>query len=63
MTVKIAKRGEGQDIKLFRAYKLVIENGHLLTDDQLSQMHYEAWHHAYVRSNGITKAFIDEGDE
>lgn len=60
MTVQVAKRGDDQDLKLYRAYKLVIENGHALTDDQLCQMHYEAWHHAYVRSNGVDKAIITE---
>lgn len=60
MSVIVAKRGDDQDLKLYRAYKLVIENGHNLTDEQLTQMHYESWHNAYVRSNGIDKAYIPE---
>lgn len=53
-------RPEGQDIKLYRAFKHILDNGEYLSPEQLAQLHYECWHHAYVRSNNLKMALVEE---
>ncbi len=53
-------RGEGQQLKTYNEYKRFLDIMSELTDDQLAQLHYEAWHHAYVRSNKIKASIVTE---
>lgn len=54
------ERPAGQDIKLYRAFKYLIENGEQLSSEQLAQLHYESWHQAYVKANNIQMAIVPE---
>lgn len=48
-------RGSDQPLKAYNDYKRFLNELEHLTDDQLAQLHYEAWHYAYLRSNKLNE--------
>jgi hypothetical protein len=44
---------DGQPTALWNAFKRVIKDMGTLTNEQIAALHYESWHAAFVRSEGV----------